>query len=140
MNHLDPSDSLSPGLTGLSAAAGLSLVALGVGAIARPAAAARLFGVPASTDAGLAYVTAAGVRDLAAGGLTLAFAGRRDRRAVGLTVLLGAAIPIGDGLVTLRHGPAPRRFVLLHWGSAVAAVALAVVLLRAGPLDRRRGS
>ncbi len=125
-----PPAPLSVAWSAMSAAAGLALVGLGVAAAVAPATAARLFGVPVTGDAGLAYVTAAGVRDLAAGGLTVAFALRRDRRAVGLTVLVGTLIPVGDGLVALRHSPAPWRCVPLHWGSALACLAFAGLLLR----------
>ena len=119
---------LSPLLATLSAAAGLVLVALGVAAIVAPVTAARLFGVPATGD--LPFVAVAGVRDLAAGLLVLAFALLRDRRAVGACVLAGSVIAIGDGTMVLLHGPAPLPFVVLHWGSAVACLAFAAVLLR----------
>ena len=123
---------LGPVLTGLSVAAGLTLAGLGVGSIVAPARAAQLFGLPVADDEA-AFVTVAGVRDLAAGALVLAFALLGDRRAVGVAALAGAAIPVGDGLTVLRHGPSPRPFVALHWGSAVGALALAAVLLRRGP-------
>ena len=121
---------LTTRLTLLTVAAGLVLVGLGVASIAAPGVAARLFGVPAAGD--LPFVTVAGVRDLAAGVLVVAFALLGDRRAVGACVLVGSLIPIGDGSVVLWHGPAPLLFVAMHWGSAVACVAFAAVLLRGG--------
>ncbi len=121
---------LSGPLVAASVSAGLALAGLGVASVVAPAAAARLFGVPADDEAGRAYVTVAGVRDLAAGGLTVAFALLGDRRAVGTTVLVGTLIPVGDGLVSLRHSTKPWRCVPIHWGSAVACLAFAAVLLR----------
>ena len=114
-------------MAALAVAAGLALVALGVASVVNPSTAARLFGV-ATGDA--TYVTVAGVRDLAAGGLVVAFALIRDRRAVGVTVLVGTVIPFGDGCVALRHAPSPLPFVAMHWGSAVVCLAFAAVLLR----------
>ena len=119
---------MSPLFTALAVAAGLTLVALGLASMVAPVTAARLFGVPAGGDA--AYVTVAGVRDLAAGGLVVAFALLRDRRAVGVSVLVGSVIPIGDGTMALLHSPTPLRFVAMHWGSAVVCLAFAAVLLR----------
>jgi len=68
--------------------------------------------------------------------LTLAFALLRDRRAVGLCLLFGAIIPVGDGIVVMRDSPTPLNFLPLHWGGAFGRLVLAVVLLR----PRKRNS
>jgi hypothetical protein len=75
-------------------------------------------------------VSAAAVRDISVGALALVFALLRDRRAVGLCALLGAIIPLGDGMIVLRNGPAPAPFLPLHWGSALGCLVFAFLVLR----------
>jgi hypothetical protein len=96
------------------------------------ARAAEAYGVPVSGGVDNAWISSAALRDLAFGGLTLAFVLLRDRRAVGLCLLFGAIIPIGDGIVVLRNGVTPMDFLLLHWGGAAVCLLLSVVLLRPG--------
>ena len=114
----------------LSVIGSAGLVMMGVAFCLDPVDAARLFGVPLSGTADGTYVSVAAVRDISVGVLTLAFAVLRDRRAVGLCVLLGAIIPIGDGIIVLRNSATPLHFLPLHWGGAVACVAFAWLLLR----------
>ncbi len=113
----------------LALLASLGLIAVGVGFILDHADAARLFGIPLAGAPTDTYVTVAAVRDLAFGALMLVFTLLRDRRAVGLCVLLGAIIPLGDGIVVLRHSATPLAFLPLHWGGMVACVAFAAFLL-----------
>ena len=94
----------------LSLLASLGLIAVGLGFIGDNAGAAQLFGIPLAGVPTDAYVSAAAVRDVAFGALTLVFTLLRDRRAVGLCILLGAIIPIGDGIVVLRHAAHPLTF------------------------------
>ena len=102
----------------LSVASSLALIADGVRFIFDHVGTAGSFGVPLAGGSGDAYMSVAGIRDLFAGFLTLVCALLRDRRAVGLCVLLGAIIPAGDGLVALSHSPTPMRFVPIHWGQS----------------------
>jgi hypothetical protein len=121
---------LSGGLYLISAAGSIGLIAMGIFFILDNVAAAKLFGVPLQDGIGGTYVTVAAVRDLSVGLLALAFALLRDRRAMGLIVLLGAIIPIGDGLVVLRHSASPSEFLPLHWGGAAGCLIFAFLLLR----------
>jgi hypothetical protein len=61
--------------------------------------------------------------------LALTFAILRDRRAMGLTLLFGAVMPIGDALVILRNSPAPLTYLPLHFGEAVGCWVLAFIFL-----------
>jgi hypothetical protein len=124
------SSRLGPLLFGISVAASLGLIAVGVFFIFDNADAAKLFGVPLSGRSSDAYLNAAAVRDIAFGALTLVFALVRDRRAVGLCVLLGAIIPIGDGLIVMGNSATPLEFLPLHWGGAVACFVFAFIMLR----------
>ena len=114
----------------ISIAAGIGLVAVGIFFIFDNVDAAKLFGVPLQEGDGGTYVIAAAVRDLCVGILALAFALLRDRRALGITVLLTAIIPIGDGIVVLLKSPTPLQFLPLHWGGAVGCLIFAFILLR----------
>jgi hypothetical protein len=91
--------------------------------------AASLYGVPLSGGSDDAYLSAAAVRDVAVGVLTLVLALLRDKRAVGIILLVATIIPIGDGLIVLRNSPAPWHFLPLHWGGAVGCLAFALILL-----------
>jgi hypothetical protein len=114
----------------ISFAGSVFLIAGGIFFIFDHVAAAKAFGVPLSGGGDNAYLSVAAVRDVAFGGLTLAFALLRDRRAVGLCLLLGAIIPLGDGMVVLENSPTPWQFLPVHWGGAAACLGLAFVLLR----------
>jgi hypothetical protein len=122
--------SLRGALYVISIAASLGLIAMGIVFLLDNATAAKLFGVPLAAGPGAAYVSAAAVRDLSVGALALVFALLRDRRAVGLCALLGAIIPLGDGMIVLRDGPAPAPFLPLHWGSALGCLIFAFLVLR----------
>ena len=121
---------LGPLLFLISVTGSLVLIAMGIWFSLDHAGAAKAYGVPLSGGSDNAYISTAALRDIAVGGLTLAFALLRDRRAVGLSLLFGAIIPIGDGLVVLHDSPAPLQFLPLHWGGAGVCLILAVILLR----------
>lgn len=114
----------------LSLAAGASLLAIGLGFIFDHGWMADHFGVPlASVDDGV-YLSVAGARDVFAGVLVFVFILLRDRRAIGTCILVGGIVPICDGLVALRHSPAPLLFASLHWSTAIGCLALGYILLR----------
>jgi hypothetical protein len=121
---------LSGGLYLISVVGCLGLIAMGILFILDNIDAAKLFGVPLQDGTDGTYVTVAAVRDLSVGILALAFALLRDRRAMGLIVLLGSIIPIGDGIVVLLHSPTPLEFLPLHWGGAVGCLIFAFLLMR----------
>ena len=70
------------------------------------------------------------MRDVAVGCLILVFTLLRDRRAVGVAILLGTIIPLGDGFTVLKYSPTPLRFLPLHWGGVLACFIFAFLLLR----------
>ncbi len=121
---------LGGALFGISLAGGIGLVIMGIVFILDNGDAANLFGVPLRGETDGAYVTVAAVRDLCVGALAVAFALLRDRRAMGVTVLLGSIIPLGDGIVVLLHSSSPWRFLPLHWGGAVGCLIFGFLLLR----------
>lgn len=125
-------ETLAPMLFWSSVATGASLAAFGIGGIVAPRPLAKVYGVPVHTGAGEAYLRATAVRDLSLGGIFLAFAGLRDRRALGTVFLLTAAVAAGDGSVALRYSRTPARVLPIHWGSALGLLGAAYLLLRGG--------
>jgi hypothetical protein len=111
-------------------AGSLLLVGMGVFFACDHAGAAAAYGVSLAGGPDNAWISSAALRDLAFGCLALTFALLRDRRAMGLSLLFGAIIPIGDGIVVLRSSPTPWEFLPLHWGGAVVCLVLAFILLR----------
>jgi hypothetical protein len=105
-------------------------VLLGVLFVFGPRYGAALFGVRPSEDAGLAYVSAIGLRDLALGLYLFALSRLSSRRAVGAILAITVLIPIGDVIVvwTERRFESPGH-LLLHAGSALVMAAGAAWLL-----------
>ena len=119
----------------------LGMVAIGGRGLADRLGSAAAYGVPVPTlDAASAWVMAAGVRDLSLGLLGLVFALLKERHALGLLALVGTLIPIADGLIVVTNGPSALPYVLLHWGSAVACLVYAVLLLRTAAASAPRTS
>jgi hypothetical protein len=108
-----------------STLAAAGLIAIGIGALLLPARAAAQFGIATENPDALAFVRAAGVRDVALGSVLLALPDERDRsRALGCIALVGlcdAAIGLG------ARGPRPAQ--LIH---AAGFVATALLALRGG--------
>jgi hypothetical protein len=95
--------------------------------IASPRTGAGVFGIPAEEAAGLAYVQALALRDLALGLYLLGLLRFSSRRAIGIVLAATVVIPVGDMLLILsREGMASPRHLLLHGfsGGCVAMVAL----------------
>ena len=88
--------------------------------------------MPISGGADNAWITSAALRDFAYGCLILTFTLLRYRRAMGLSLLFGAIIPVGDAIVVLRHSPSPPEYLPLHLIGAVVCLVLAAILLRVG--------
>ena len=102
--------------------------------VAAPVLGAAVFGVPAPDGAGLAYVRAVGLRDLALGLYLLGLALFSSRRAVGVVLAATVVIPVGDMLVVLmQEGLSSPGHLLLHGLSGGCCAAVALWLLRPEP-------
>jgi hypothetical protein len=121
---------LGPVLFAISLPGSLLLVGMGIFFASNHAEAATAYGVSLAGGPDNAWISSTALRDLSFGSLSLSFALLRDRRSMGLSLLFGAIIPIGDGIVVLRNSPTPGEFLPLHLGGAVMCLILAVVLLR----------
>jgi hypothetical protein len=107
----------------------LILIAMGIIFTLDHAGAAAGYGVPVSGGTDNSWISSAALRDLAFGCLALTFALLRDRRAMGLTLLFGALIPVGDAIVVLRNSPTPITYLPLHLGGAIGCLVLAGIFL-----------
>jgi hypothetical protein len=116
----------------ISLAGSLLLVGIGIFFSADHTGAAAAYGVSVSGGADNSWISSAALRDLAFGCLTLTFTLLRDGRALGLSLLFAAIIPLGDAVVVLRHSPNPLEYLPLHLGGALVCLVLAVILLRPG--------
>lgn len=116
----------------MSLAGSLVLIVIGIFFSLNHTGAAATYGVAVSGGTGNAWISSAALRDLAYGGLTLTFTLLRDRRAIGLCLLFGAIIPVGDAIVVLRHSPSPLQYLPLHLGGALVCLVFAAILLRPG--------
>lgn len=108
----------------LAGATALGLAALGAGALVAPRVSASQFGIPTRDPAALAFVRAAGARDLALGGIVLA--SLRDpvmlRRVLGWVSLVGLCDAI---TLAAARGLRPQHAVHLGGFAALALLALA---------------
>ncbi len=116
-------------MTIISVLGSLLLIVMGIVFVLDHAGAATAYGVSLAGGADNAWISSAALRDLAFGCLALTFALLRDRRAMGLALLFGAIIPIGDAIVVLRNSSAPLTYLPLHLGGAIGCVVLAGILL-----------
>ncbi|HEY0396678.1 MAG TPA: DUF4267 domain-containing protein [Candidatus Elarobacter sp.] len=109
----------------LCGAVGAGLAAVGVGALVAPRPSAWMFGLATDEPAALAFVRAAGARDLILGLIIAASLDQPQtlRRVVGCTSLVGLA----DGILLAALRGAHRSLVF-HLGGFAAVAALALAL------------
>ena len=114
----------------LTALAGVGLLTLGAYGLARPRAAAEVFGMPLRDPEEPRSWRPKAARDLTTGMMTLALLALRDRRAVGTYAVACALIPALDALLVVRNGSRKPWQVAMHGGTAGLMLALVIALLR----------
>ncbi len=109
---------------------GLAVLDLGARALLVPRAAAAGYGLPTAPGAGLRpYPAIKGIRDIAAGLMTLALLIAAPAHVLAWFLVAAAAIPLGDMLIVLRsHGTRVTAFGI-HGATAAVMLAVAVALL-----------
>jgi hypothetical protein len=120
---------LGPAMRAISVLGSLLLIAMGIFFAMDHATAAMAYGIPLAGGIDNAWISSAALRDLAFGSLALTFALLRDRRGMGLCLLFGAVIPLGDAIVVTRNSPTPLLYLPLHVGGALASLVLAGIFL-----------
>ncbi|MFC7739502.1 DUF4267 domain-containing protein [Roseomonas sp. GCM10028921] len=112
------------------ALAGVFLL-IGVLFVAAPQTGAAVFGILTEETAGLAYVRALALRDVALGLYLLGLLRFSSRRAIGVVLAATVVIPAGDMLLVFgSHGLASPGHLLLHGFSGVVVATVALWLLR----------
>jgi Domain of unknown function (DUF4267) len=107
---------------------GALLVFIGVRFLLVERVAADAFGV--SLDHATSYAHIKGIRDLVTGVMIAVFALLGDRRATGLVLLLGSAIPVVDGVQVLSVHGLDVAHLSIHWGTALVCSMLGAWLLK----------
>jgi hypothetical protein len=106
-----------------------AIIGIGVNFILNPVGASTAYGIPIHDPAAFPFMWVKGIRDIFSGLVVLTFLLRGDRRTTAILFALAIFIPVGDGLVILRHiGFAPP--IYIHWGTALYMMIVAAFLLR----------
>ena len=107
----------------------VAIIAIGINFILNPVGASAGFGIPIHDAAAFPFMWIKGIRDIFSGLVVLPFLLKADRRTTATLFAISIVVPLGDGLVILRHlGFAPPIYV--HWGTALYMMIVAVFLLR----------
>jgi hypothetical protein len=106
-----------------------AIIAIGINFILNPVGASTAYGIPIHDPAAFPYMWIKGVRDIFAGLVILSFLFKGERRNIATLFAISIFVPLGDGLVILRHlGFAPP--IYMHWGTALYMVIVAFFLFR----------
>lgn len=101
---------------GVAAGCAALFCAIGAGALAAPRASASQYGLPTNDETALAFVRAAGARDVVLG--SLLFASLGDPGAMRRILAVAAAVGLADAaIVATRRGLTPS--LALHAGGAL---------------------
>jgi hypothetical protein len=107
----------------------VAIIGLGINFLLNPVGASTAFGIPIHDPAAFPFMWTKGIRDIFSGLVILPFLLRGDRRTTAALVAIAVFIPIGDGLIILKHlGFAPP--IYIHWGTALYMMIVDVFLLR----------
>ncbi len=106
-----------------------AIIGIGINFILNPVGASTAYGIPIHDPAAFPFMWVKGIRDIFSGLVVLTFLWKGDRRTTAILFALATFIPVGDGLVILRHlGFAPP--IYIHWGTALYMAIVAAFLLR----------
>ncbi|WP_410014785.1 DUF4267 domain-containing protein [Sodalis sp. C49] len=119
---------------GLALFLALAIIAIGSLYMVNPTAATRSFGLPLP-ESGVNipwWLRLKGVRDLTTGFMVLAFMAWDTPRGVGLILLVGALIPVGDMLLILAAKGSAKSAFGIHLPTAALMVLTAMLMLPGG--------
>jgi hypothetical protein len=118
---------------GVSGLVGAGIVFIGTRFLVRPQVAAAGFGIASETGGVTGpYLAVKGVRDIASGMLIFALLAARKPHILGQFMATASIIPIGDGIIVLRHNGPKATAYGVHGATAAVMLTTAAVLL-AGP-------
>lgn len=109
----------------------LGILWIGVRYITNPRAMAPSFGLPLhdTGDSTTAWLRLKGVRDVSLGVLVLVLLGVHDIRALGITLLVLAIVPIGDMSTILAAKGRTQTAIAVHGVTAIVMICAALPLL-----------
>lgn len=114
---------------GLAALIAVGIIAIGVRFLLAPGTAAAGYGVPEDQAGNSAYLTAKGLRDIAAGMFTAILLAAQRPHLLAWFLVAAALIPVGDMIIVLRHhGPKATAYGI-HGITALVLLAAAALLL-----------
>ena len=119
---------------GLALLLALAIIAIGTLYVVNPTSATRSFGLPLPENgANIAWwLRLKGVRDIASGLTVLAFMAWGAPRGIGIILLVGAIIPVGDMLLILAAKGSTRSAFGMHAPTAVLMVLTAILMMIGG--------
>ncbi|MGF6601551.1 hypothetical protein P3T23_006293 [Paraburkholderia sp. GAS448] len=119
---------------GLALLLALAIIAIGTLYVVNPTTATRSFGLPLPENgANIAWwLRLKGVRDIASGLTVLAFMAWGAPRGIGIILLVGAIIPVGDMLLILAAKGSTRSAFGMHAPTAVLMVLTAILMMMGG--------
>jgi len=110
----------------LAALLALGIIFIGARFLVAPRVAAAGFGIPSDPAP---WLSVKGVRDIASGIFVLVLLANHAPHVLGWFVLAAAIIPVGDGLIVLGAGGPKVVAYGVHWGTAIAMLAIAALLI-----------
>jgi Domain of unknown function (DUF4267) len=118
---------------GVSGLIGAGIIVVGARFLAVPQAAAAQYGITAERGDGPSdpYLAVKGVRDIASGIAAFALLAARRPRILGGYLVAASIIPIGDGIIVLRHNGPKATVYGVHGATAAAMLATAAILFSA---------
>jgi hypothetical protein len=116
---------------GLSGLLGAGIIFIGVRFLAAPRVAAAAFGITPTQDGEATdpYLFVKGVRDIASGVAVFVLLASGKPRALGRFIAAATMIPVGDGIIVLRHNGPKTIAYRVHGGTAAAMLTTAILLL-----------
>ena len=119
---------------GLALLLALAIIAIGTLYVVNPTSATRSFGLLLPENgANIAWwLRLKGVRDIASGLTVLAFMAWGAPRGIGIILLVGAIIPVGDMLLILAAKGSTRSAFGMHAPTAVLMVLTAILMMIGG--------
>jgi Domain of unknown function (DUF4267) len=120
---------------GMALLLALAIIAIGTGYVASPMTATRSFGLPLpENSANIAWwLRLKGVRDIVSGLTVLALVAWGAPRGVGIILLVGAIIPVGDMLLILAAKGSTKSAFGMHGLTAVLMVLAAIPMMIGAP-------
>jgi hypothetical protein len=117
---------------GLSGLIGAGIIVVGARFLVVPQTAAAQYGIAERGDGPPdPYLAVKGVRDIASGIAVFALLAARKPRILGAYLVAASIIPIGDGIIVLRHNGPKATVYGVHGATAAGMLATAAILLSA---------